>query len=106
MMTTPPTDDWRGHPAERGRSHSGKPGSRCLWSLWNSGTVAHAEVHEHPLGHQLCVYLDGSLLFTSVHVSREAAENEARGLREKAMAEAWTDPWSPPGGRVTPSADR
>jgi hypothetical protein len=40
--------------------------------------------------------MDGSLLFSSVHLTREAAEKEARELRQKALAEAWTDPWNPP----------
>jgi len=29
-----------------------------------------------------------------VHVTRAAAEHEAHGLKEKALAEAWTDPWT------------
>lgn len=94
-MAIPPIEGWRGDALDAARPSVVKSRARCVWSLWNSGTVAHAELHEHPLGHQLCVYLDGSLLFTSVHVTREAAEREALGLKQKAMAEAWTDPWSP-----------
>jgi hypothetical protein len=93
-MASSSTGNWGEGPVEYGRPPGGKPGSHCIWSLWNAGTVAHAEVREHPLGHQLCVYLDGSLLFTSVHMTREAAEHEAHGLKEKALAEAWTDPWT------------
>jgi hypothetical protein len=40
--------------------------------------------------------MDGSLLFASVHQTREAAEREADELKQKALAEAWTDPWHPP----------
>jgi hypothetical protein len=95
-MASSSLEDWRGRPVEYGRPSGGKPESRPVWSLWNSGTIAHAEVHAHPLGHQLCVYMDGSLLFTSVHLTREAAEQQARELRQQALAGAWTDPWNAP----------
>ncbi len=35
--------------------------------------------------------MNGHVLFTSVHLTREAAEQEAHELRRTALAEDWTD---------------
>lgn len=93
-------------PVEQGRDRSAGSGlscdssfpSRCVWALWKSGSSAHAEVRSHPLGYQLCVHMDGNLLFTSVHVTREDAEREARALKQGALAEGWIDPKDPVAG--------
>ena len=90
-MASSSTEDWRGRPVEYGRPSGGRLRSWRVWSLWNSGSLAHAEIHEHPLGYQLRVYMNGGLLFRSVHLTREAAEQEARELKQKALADGWAD---------------
>ena len=91
-MADSPTEDGSGRSLALDASSGAKLASRRVWSLWKSGEYAHADVHAHPLGHQLCVYMAGDLLFTSVHLTREDAEREARGLRQDALAEGWRDP--------------
>jgi len=88
----------QGRSLEFGLASDARLASRYVWSLWKSGTSAYAEVRSHPLGHQLCVHMDGSLLFTSVHLTREDAEREARELRQGALAEGWMDPKNPLAG--------
>jgi hypothetical protein len=95
VMADLPVDDGWGRPLESGSPSTARLVSRRIWSLSKSGTSAYAEVHAHPLGHQLSVHMGSSLLFTSVHLTREGAEREAREVRQGALAEGWTDPSNP-----------
>jgi len=90
-MASAPTEDWRGSSVELGSPSGGALKGPRVWSLWRSGTLAHAEINKHPLGYDLRVYMSGSLLFKSVHPTREAAEQEAREMEREARAKAWID---------------
>ena len=94
-MADSPVEHGRRRSLESGSTPGAALGSYRVWSLWKSGTTAHSEVRGHPLGHQLRVHMDGNLLFTSVHVTREEAEREALALRQGALAEGWMDPKEP-----------
>lgn len=90
-MSSSPVEDWRGPSVEPGWTSGGSRKGERVWSLWRSGTLARAEVNEHPLGYEVRVYMRGGLLFKSVHPTREAAELEAHELEREARAKAWTD---------------
>lgn len=90
-MASSPVGDGRGSSVEFGWPSGGALKGQRVWSLWKSGTRAHAEINAHVLGYELRVYMSGSLLFKSLHPTREAAEREAREMEGDARAKAWTD---------------
>jgi hypothetical protein len=88
-MASPQTEE-RGRQSDEAGSCCGARKSRRIWSLWKSSTLAQADVCEHPLGYQSRVSMSGGLLFSSVHGTREAAEEEVDELKREALAAGWT----------------
>ena len=97
IMASPQSGEWRSRSVEDSPASDARRTSRCVWTLEKSGAVACVGIHDHPLGHQLVVYMDGRRLYSSVHATRRAAEREADELREKARADGWANQPLPSG---------
>jgi hypothetical protein len=90
-MASPRIEDWRDRSIEPGWPSGAKPKPDRVWSLWKSGTLAHAEIGEHRLGYELRMYMSGGFVYGSAHPTRQAAEREARKLKREERARGWTD---------------
>ena len=97
VMASTQTGEWRSRSVEDSPSSGARHTPRCVWTLEKSGVVACVGIHDHPLGHQLVVSMDGRHLYSSVHATRGAAEREADELREKARADGWANQPLPSG---------
>jgi hypothetical protein len=65
--------------------------SERAWSLWKADDAAHAEIVKHPLGYEVRVYMNGSVLFSLVRPTRELIERETEELKQAGLAQGWTD---------------
>jgi len=90
-MASTQSGEWRSRSVEENPASDARHPSRCVWTLEKSGVVACVGIHDHPLGHQLVVSMDGRHLYSSVHATRADAEREADELREKARADGWAN---------------
>jgi hypothetical protein len=50
-----------------------------------------AEINAHPLGHELRVYVSGSLHYSRVHRALADAEAEAEGRKQELSARGWLE---------------
>jgi hypothetical protein len=72
-----------------------RPRPRRIWSLREAGRLMECEINEHPLGHEVRVYVQGDFHYSRVHHTLEAAEAEAaKRPRSPVEAEAYRqDEW-------------
>ena len=75
----------------------GRPRLEPVWSLWKDGKLARAETIQRPLGYEVRVYMNDSLLFSVVRPTRELVEIEAEELRQTGLASGWSDRPPTPG---------
>jgi hypothetical protein len=69
----------------------GRTEPQRVWSLWQSDSLMHAEIREHPLGHEVRVYLRGDFICSYAHPMLEKAEQEAYTLKREWLAQGWTN---------------
>jgi hypothetical protein len=77
--------------SEPGWPFGNRPKPKRLWALWKTGRLIEAETNEHPLGHELRVYVQGDFHYSHAHATRELAEAEADERKRELLAEGWTD---------------
>jgi hypothetical protein len=81
-----------------GVMHPGTPSRpERAWSLWKADNTAHAEISGHPLGYELRVFMNGSVLFSLVRPTRELIERDAQELKQAELEQGWTDQPPVPG---------
>jgi hypothetical protein len=85
----PSVEDSQGGVSEGGGLVGARSKPDRRWSLWNAGRLAQAETHEHPLGYEVRVYMNGSFLFSIVRSTRELADELAKKLKRVGMANGW-----------------